>query len=342
MQENSIVYIGAFPPRYGGVTVKNENLYIALKKDVEIKKVDLNLVKCGNIREIIRFIVALINRKNQFVIGVSARSIKRFCFILYHINRTSMKSSLLIIMGGTMSKKMFEDKKYRKYVRTFKAVYVETQGMMEDLQRAGLTNGAIYPNCRFRPTSYWIDKKLKRKNRERLKCVFFSMIQREKGVDIILEAAEMLPDIEFIFYGNITPLFEDEFYAGIDRLDNVSYMGVFEGSDDDVYAEISQYDILLLPTKWKTEGVPGILVEAKIAGLPCIVSGESYNAEIVRDGRDGIVLGENTGRCLADAIAKLDGDRELLSRLAIESARSADAYLIENNVSKIIQCLREE
>ena len=35
-------YIGIFPPKYGGVTIKNDNLYNALKNYIEIDKIDLN------------------------------------------------------------------------------------------------------------------------------------------------------------------------------------------------------------------------------------------------------------------------------------------------------------
>ena len=333
----ALVYIGAFPPGYGGVTVKNLNLYTAIKRHTEIDKVDLNIIKRGNVKEAFRLLLSLLDRRNRFVIGVSGKKTrKRFCGLLYHINKKSMRKSILIVMGGTASKDMASDKQYRKYVRCYQTIYVETNGMLNELKAAGLENGAIYPNCRFRPDKFNISVLSNTDSEKPLKCVFFSLIQEEKGVNIILKAAKKLPVVEFYFYGSIDPKFENIFKNEVDRLRNVTYKGIFAATGDGIYEELSQYDVLLFPTKWKIEGVPGILIEAKIAGLPCIVSNESYNGEIIRDGVDGIVLQKNAEEELADAIVKLDKDREMLDRLSNESSRNAAQYYIENNVMDVL------
>ena len=102
-------------------------------------------------------------------------------------------------------------------------------------------------------------------------------------------------------------------------LNNVSYKGVFTGSDVEKYNELSVYDVLLLPTRWKNEGVPGILVEAKIAGLAEIVSSQNYNAEIVTDGEDGVVLRDNSIDSLRKAILTLSEDNKLLDSMKYKS-----------------------
>ena len=66
----ALVYIGAFPPGYGGVTVKNLNLYTAIKRHTEIDKIDLNIIKRRNVKEAIRLLLFLLNRGNRFVIGI--------------------------------------------------------------------------------------------------------------------------------------------------------------------------------------------------------------------------------------------------------------------------------
>ena len=92
---------------------------------------------------------------------------------------------------------------------------------------------------------------------------------------------------------------------------------------------------ILFPTKWDIEGVPGILVEGKIAGLAEIVSNKSYNAELVRNGIEGIVLGDNSAADLAVAIQQLDENRKALSTLKAGSRSSAEQYFIENYISAI-------
>lgn len=172
-------------------------------------------------------------------------------------------------------------------------------------------------------------------NPRRLKCVFFSLIQKQKGVDLILEASTVSKNVEFVFYGPIDPSYTEEFCTTIKRLPNVQYKGVFKGSSPEVYWELAKYDVLLFPTKWETEGVPGILVEGKIAGLAEIVSKKSYNAELVQDGINGIVLSQNDEEQLTKAIGLLDKDREYLREIRFQSKKSAERFYVDNYIESI-------
>ena len=73
--------------------------------------------------------------------------------------------------------------------------------------------------------------------------MFFSIIQPEKGVDLIIDAAKELTDVEFFFYGPIKKEYESEFLSNIHDLNNVRYKGLFTGTDADKYKELSAYDI---------------------------------------------------------------------------------------------------
>lgn len=334
----SVVYMGAFPPGYGGVTIKNQNLYLALEKEINIKKVDFNKIKRKKIKEIIRFIYHLINPMDKFVIGVSGKKTrKRFTQVLYYLNRAAMKKSIIFVMGGTASHDMSTDLEYKKCAKEYKKIYVETLGMKEEMDKAGFKNVEIYPNGRFR------DKYVRerRSSNKVLSCVFFSLIQPEKGADIVIQAAENLSNVEFSFYGKIDSNFEKYFTSSINNLSNIKYKGVFKGTSEEVYSELSKYDVLLFPTKWDCEGIPGVLVEGKIAGLAEIVSNKSYNSEIVKDGIEGIVLSTNSYEELSRVIQKLVNDREWLHFLKQGSKKSAERYYIENYIKDISRELEE-
>lgn len=329
-----VFYLGAFPPGYGGVTIKNKNLYEALSTKIEISKVDFNLVKRKNIKETVRLIVALLGRNNRFVIGVSGKQTrKRFTQLLYYINRKAMNYSLIFLMGGTAANDIASDPEYLKCASGYKMIYAETQGMIKTLEDAGLHNAGYYPNGRFKPK-----KQVEVREKDgRLKCVFFSAIHPEKGVDIILSAAESLPDISFGFYGTVDKDYRAEFGRFVDRLPNAEYYGVFTGNAEAVYKELFQYDVLLLPTRWKAEGVPGILVEAKIAGLVEVVSNHNYNSELVHDQVDGVVLPTSNIENLVSTLNNLKKDKELLLRLKEGSFLSAESFYIDNYIEDILK-----
>lgn len=335
----SVFYIGGFPPPYGGVTTKNDNLYVALHERTDIKKIDFNTIKRKNIIEAFKLVVAFLNRRNRFVIGVAGKKTrKKLCKLLYFINKEAMKKSIIFLMGGTAANDIATDKEYQKYVSLYKCIYAETQGMVNTLKQSGLNNAGYYPNCRFRPERSFSPSE---EAHSKLKCVFFSMIMKEKGADIVLDAAAQLPELSFSFYGPIDKKYEDEFLTTIKKLPNVCYNGVFSGTKDETYQELAQFDVLLLPTKYDIEGVPGILVESKIAGITCVVSNKSYNSEIIQNDVEGIVLSDNTVDELVSSLNALQNNNDKLQELKRNNNMSASHYYIDsyiNQIDEIIGC----
>ena len=73
-----------------------------------------------------------------------------------------------------------------------------------------------------------------------------------------------------------------------------------------------------------------------MSGIVPIVSNLSHNAEIVRDGEEGIVVSEDAlAENLKSALLRLSADRELLYRLKMGSFASRDRYSLENYKEKI-------
>lgn len=107
-----------------------------------------------------------------------------------------------------------------------------------------------------------------------------------------------------------------------------------------MYNKLQQYDVLLFPTRWKAEGVPGVLVEAKISGLPSIVSNINFNTEIIEDGKNRIILKHSTSVELANAIGCVYSNRDLLMEMKTNAMASAENYLIENYIEDIVQMIR--
>ena len=331
-------YIGAFPPVYGGVTIKNKYLYEALSEQLDIRKIDMNRVKRGNIQELLRLLWALLAGK-QYVIGLAGQKNRRmFTKALYALKRKAMTRSVLMVMGGSVEDVVAAGPRFLRKANRYRRIYVELPAMERRLKDAGLKNAAIYPNGRPQPQKLPV----LRPAGDTLQCVFFSIIRPEKGVDLILEAAGRLPQMQFHFYGEILPAYADIFHAEVEKRNNVVYHGVFSGNSDAVYRELGSYDLLLLPTRWRGEGLPGILVETKIAGVPAIVTDHNYNREIVTHGTDGIVLKENSADALFSALSMLDQDRAQLQHMKQESRTTAEHYWIDICAKDVLSVLQEE
>lgn len=332
--KRKLIYIGSFPPPYGGVTVKNSLLYKHLSARFGIEQIDLSRVKKFEPKLLFRLVGALASRKDAIVLGVSADWQYRLTNFLYRFNRKKMNRSFLFVMGGKVS----NDKSYIEKMNGFKHVYVETESMRNAFEKMGAWNVSVYPNCRERPTA---PLKIK-PSRGALNSVFFSLISPDKGIDLILDASDMVPGIGFHLYGRIEDGYEARFNDELAKRDNVWYHGVFDSVEGDVVSELNQYDIHLFPSRWPNEGVPGVLVETKMAAVPSIVSDICYNAELVRDGVEGIVLRQNTAECLIEAISSLDVDRERLGAMKVSALESAERFYIDKYIDWLVSDLTEE
>lgn len=320
-------YIGNFPPPYGGVTIKNALLFDMLSQDLSVIRLKESKRIPKKLNHFINMLLALVSRV-PLAIGVSAAggTSRLLTRLLYVFNRRIMRKSLYFMMGGLEAKRIAGNPKEIEWYRSYRKIYVETKTMMQCLNDAGLTNVGWFPNCRHKPEK---EMQVSDNRQQPLKCVFFSLIQPMKGTEEILAAAKQLPEVEFTFWGHISPEYREVFLSKIEKYPNAQYLGVFSGSNAEVFAELARHDVLLLPTKWKTEGVPGVLAEAKISGIPAIVSNLCYNAEIVEDGVNGVVLSENTENALAAAIAAYNADRELLYTHKKDALKSAEKYYAE-------------
>ncbi|MCI9361913.1 MAG: glycosyltransferase family 4 protein [Hungatella sp.] len=272
------------------------------------------------------------------IIGISASRGKSLAYskLLYRFAIRNMRRSLYFMMGGTEAKRIAGEPKHVKLYSNYKVIYVETQAMYRLLVDAGMSNIEIFPNCRKRPS-----KKMSLiKTSKPLRCVFFSRIEPKKGTDIILSIADKCENIEFYFYGQIDSDYKSEFLEGINNYKNVYYKGMFTETGDKLYQELAKYDILLLPTKWKTEGVPGILIESKIAGIPAIVSDIAYMRDIVDDGIDGYLV-SNLNKEIVEHLYHLTQSMSELDILKDNARKSADKYYIDLYEDMIVNKIKD-
>ena len=125
--------------------------------------------------------------------------------------------------------------------------------------------------------------------------------------------------------------FKEKFEKFIDENNNVTYQGVFDATKNNVYEKLHEYDILLFPSRWKGEGVPGVLIESKMAGIVPIVSNHLYNSEIVLNNIEGIVLEKkDIGLQMSEMIKKLLEREDIYNNLANGAFESRRRYSLED------------
>ena len=331
---DKVYYIGQFGKGMGGVTVKNRNVFSFYESHIEnIHKVDLTKVKHFSISNIVK-VVSCLFAKRRILLGMSKNSRNRFLKMLYSFKKYNLKHCTVFIMGGTFHEDIKKDEKLKRCFLLCKHIFVETPIMVKSLVCQGFNNVSLLPNCRFKQNEDIVPT-----TNKNIKCLFFSLICPNKGVDLILEASKQLHDVSFDFYGPVVNDYKETFNDAIKEASNCEYRGVFTGGEDDKIRLLNQWDILLLPTRFITEGVPGIIVEAKMSAIVPVVSNFS-NALFLLNDDSGIIMNENSADCLVEKIKQLCVDRESLLKMKRASLADTKRFTFDTYKDELLDVLK--
>ena len=125
-----------------------------------------------------------------------------------------------------------------------------------------------------------------------------------KGHPVLIAAAESVvrefPNVRFVFAGDGQRRADFEGQAA--RLGIAKHF-LFLGRRDDVPRILACCDIGVLPSK--AEGLPNAVLEYLAAGLPTVATRVGGNAEILEDGKTGLLVPAENPAALSEAILRL-------------------------------------
>jgi glycosyltransferase involved in cell wall biosynthesis len=99
-------------------------------------------------------------------------------------------------------------------------------------------------------------------------------------------------------------------------------------------------EVALLPSR--SEGLSQSLLEAMALGRPVIASAAAGNLDLVRDGRDGLLVPPMDPAAWATALERVLGDDSLAARLGAAARRTArETFTLERTVERTLALYRE-
>ncbi len=161
--------------------------------------------------------------------------------------------------------------------------------------------------------------------------VFLSRAEKVKGLDILMECFKSLPDdYQVDIYG---PVKDYE----LSELSGKNYTYKCSVDAPKVANTLAQYDVLILPTLWKGEGYPGIIIESYSVGLPVIASIIGAIPEIVEDGKTGFLVEPGSVDDLKRAVLSFtEGNYKDFAANAARAFDEFDAQVTNDKVIKIV------
>lgn len=145
-----------------------------------------------------------------------------------------------------------------------------------------------------------------------------------KGGDVLVEALEAVaadcPDAEFALFGPGDP--PRRLSALSSRLQNVSWGGWLDGREKE--REFSSASVFVLPSI--SEGLPVALLEAMAWGRAIVATAMGGVLDLVRDGKEGLLVPPGDARALAAALRRVLDDPELRRVIAAEAKARSDEF----------------
>ena len=173
-----------------------------------------------------------------------------------------------------------------------------------------------------------------------IRFVFLSRITELKGVFDILQSVNELNDsgygnrYEVDFYGRIDSDIEERFLNKVNSISNVTYKGFLNLDEAQGYKTLSEYDAMLFPTLYATEGFPGVIADAAIAALPVIASSWRYADEIIGHGKCGLLFNTGNKKVLTELMARVIDNPSLLEPLRKNALQRSDLYNADKVLNK--------
>ena len=213
------------------------------------------------------------------------------------LNSIFRKKLYYVVIGGWLPELLQSNYILRKLLKKLDGIFVETHSMVQSMKELGFTNVRYLPN--FKRLDILDEKDLIYHTEEPFKLCTFSRVTKEKGIEDAIEAVKKVNEhfgrviYTLDIYGQVDKEYKEKFDILKKQFPHyIKYKGVVNYSESvDV---LKYYFLLLFPTHFTTEGIPGTIIDAYAAGLPVISAYWNSSSEVVNHGATGFIYNDKS------------------------------------------------
>lgn len=324
-----------------GQTVKVRALYDGLNRfsngNFIIDKVDTYYLRRNPLKLFASLLKCIIFDKR--IIFLPATNGRRILFkSLYYVSKIFRKEIYHDCIGGALVKELKERPKWIKYLNSFKSNWMESDIQAKMLREMGVRNASFLPNFKHIDP---LDKSELSYTDPVFRFCTFSRVLPEKGIGDAIDAITTINEAagteiaHLDIYGPIQNTAKEWFSKTVQNAKYTTYCGII--APEDSVRTIKNYYMLLFPTRYFTEGMPGTIIDAMFAGLPVISRRWVYCDEMITDGYNGLVYDFDKPEQLKDKIQFAINNQELVNTMKINCIDEAQRYSEKEVVTRIIK-----
>ena len=218
------------------------------------------------------------------------------------------KADLSVVLGSVFSKKLQELGQQNKVV-------VESNAASDAFIKDALPVRSIAPG-------------------KTLNLLFLARVEKEKGIYVAIETVQHLSKlfpVKLVVAGDGGELGQVKQYIAEKQITNVELLGRVGGEQK--HKVLREADMLIFPT-WHKEGMPIVVIEGMLYGLPVITRPVGGVPDWLADGQNGLLIQGVDHYEFVGAVASMVNDQELYSRISRNNLDKANALFTPGAVTK--------
>ncbi len=154
---------------------------------------------------------------------------------------------------------------------------------------------------------------------------FISQLAFHKGIKAALSASDKFPDgVSLEVYGNALESKPAELFS---EHKNASYKGLL--SPVEVISVLKEADLLLFPSHYEGEGIPGVVIEALQLAVPVIATRWRSIPEVIEDGEQGYLVNINSPDEISALVRDIYQSPNELTKLSIRAFERGQEFTLE-------------
>ena len=306
-----------------GQTAKTRNYYTYLTEyygEDSILTMDTNYFRKHMLKNYGK-VIHICTQCKTIIILPTANGLKLLLPILWGLKKIYHFQLIYAVVGGWLCEFTEAHTMFRKLMSIIDHIYVESEFMARRLrEKSGLCHAEKLPNFSMvRPLE--LDTNFEfLLNSDQIRFCTFSRVTEEKGIIEAMRSTALLNEkyeaekCHLDIYGPLDSKFSEMFQMLLKEYPCCSYCGVLSGQE--IVDILKNYYLMLFPTYYHGEGMPGAVIEAFSAGLPVVASDWHDNSEVILHGKCGAIYSlEDKTHNLVSTLLELIENREQVLKM---------------------------
>ena len=277
----------------------------------------------------------------NIILLISLKSFKIMRPVIIFFNNFFKVRLHYIVLGGKFPEGDV-DEDFFKSSKLFENIIVETKSIESEVRKLGFEN--VYVMKNFKSLIAVSEYDLLFDHSPPYKICIFSRIDEKKGISEAIDSVNKINEKygHVVYYLDIYGRIEEDFNYSFQKIllkhkTAVKYMGIV--NPENSVNVLKDYFMLLFPTKYYNEGVPGTIIDAFSSGLPVLSTNWANCSDIIQDNYSGIVVPFGEFGLFTSKLEQISLYPEIVEKLRINCLNEAKLYLPENCINVLCDLL---